>query len=93
MSFIEEKEINEIHLDYFGGEDPHYWLGKKYVKLNPKEIKEPPQGWIAVSLNQFMGGIANPAPGFNQEAGYYQWLNDYKPTARIGKSIFVYYID
>ena len=93
LSFIEEKEINEIHLDYFGGEDPHYWLGKKYVKLNPKEIKEPPQGWIAVSLNQFMGGIANPAPGFNQEAGYYQWLNDYKPTARIGKSIFVYYID
>jgi hypothetical protein len=93
LNFIEEKEINEIHLDYFGGEDPQYWLKEKYIELNPKEIKEPPKGWVAVSLNQLMGGIAEPAPNFNQETGYYQWLENYQPVARAGKSMFVYYID
>lgn len=90
LDFIEKQKINKIYLDYFGGEDPQYWLGEKYVKLNPKEMKEPPKGWVAVSLNQLMGGIAEPVTGFDQETGYYNWLNKHEPVARAGMSIFIY---
>jgi len=70
-----------------------YWLGKKYIKLNAKEMREKPKGWVAISANQLMGGLAKPAPGFDQETGYYNWLKDHTPVARAGYSIFIYYID
>lgn len=97
--FIRENKIDKIFLDYFGGESPAYWLGEKYVKLDP--LKEEglalseqsePKGWVAVSLNQFMGGIAKPAPGYDQPSGYYQWLLQYTPVAKAGTSIFIYHI-
>jgi hypothetical protein len=93
LSFIEENNIDRIYLDYFGGENLDYWLKDKYIKLNPKEIKEPVKGWVAVSVNQLVGGTAEPVPGFDQETGYYDWLNSYTPVARMGYSILVYYID
>ncbi|MDP3995776.1 MAG: glycosyltransferase family 39 protein [bacterium] len=93
VSFVEKEGIDKIYLDYFGGEDEKYWLGEKYIHLDPKEIKEPPKGWLAVSLNQLMGGIAEPAPGFDQETGYYDWLKEYSPVARAGYSILIYRID
>ncbi len=93
LDFVEKEKIEKIRLDYFGGENEEYWLGEKYIKLNPKEIKKPPKGWLAVSLNQFMGGIAKPAKDFDQETGYYDWLKEYAPKARAGHSILIYYID
>jgi len=93
LTFVEKEKIEKIYLDYFGGEDPVFWLGEKYIKLNPKEIKEPPHGWLAVSLNQLMGGIAEPTTGFDQETGYYSWLKNQTPAAKAGHSIFIYYLD
>ncbi len=95
LHFVEEKEIDKIYLDYFGGEDPAYWLKDKYINYDPKN---PPasglsQEWIAVSINQLMGGTANPTDDFDQETGYYNWLKDYTPVSRAGYSIFIYYID
>jgi len=95
VTFIEENNIQKIHLDYFGGEDPEYWLGDKYVRLNPREVAATnniPQGWIAISLNQLMGGIAKPVKEFDQEIGFYNWILDYEPVARAGNSIFIYNI-
>lgn len=91
INFIEKNNIQKIYLDYFGGESPKYWLGEKYIQLNPKEFKETPRGWIAVSLNQMMGGVAKPKPGFDQQTGYYLWLEDYTLKAKAGDSIFIYY--
>lgn len=91
IGFVETNNIQKIYLDYFGGESPEYWLGQKYVQLNPKEIKEPPLGWVAVSSNQLMGGIAKPVPGFDQQTNYYNWLDNYAFKARAGNSIFIYY--
>jgi len=93
LTFVEEEKIEKIYLDYFGGEDEEYWLGQKYIRLNPKEMKEPPKGWLAVSLNQLVGGIAEPVPGFDQETGYYDWLKEYSPVAKAGYSIFIYRVN
>ncbi len=93
LAFVEKEKIEKIYLDYFGGEDPSFWLGEKYIKFNPKEIKEPPHGWLAVSLNQLMGGLAEPAAGFDQETGYYGWLKNQTPAGKAGYSILIYYLD
>ena len=91
VAFVERNNIQKIYLDYFGGENPKYWLGEKFIQLNPREIKEPPSGWVAVSLNQLMGGTAKPVSGFDQETDYYRWLEDYTLKAKAGNSIFIYY--
>jgi len=94
MDFIEKNDVQEIHLDYFGGEDPEYWLKDKYRPFDPRrndpqEIK----GWLAVSINHLMGGIGKPVAEFDQETGFYDWLKDKKPVSRAGKSIMIYYIE
>lgn len=88
--FVNANNIDRIQLDYFGGESPEYWLGEKYVKLDPQN--PPKLGWIAVSLNQLMGGIAKPVQGYDQPSQYYQWLSQYTPVATAGTSIFIYHI-
>ncbi len=107
LYFVDNNNIDKIHLDYFGGENPEYWLMDKYQKLDPRKIRQDSQqrlinidnqeviqGWVAVSLNELMGGIANPVHGFEEEqTGHYLWLTNYPMVDRIGKTIFVYYID
>ncbi|MBI2042602.1 MAG: glycosyltransferase family 39 protein [Candidatus Nealsonbacteria bacterium] len=90
--FVENNNIQKIYLDYFGGENPTYWLGEKYIKLDPKEIQALPTGWVAVSFNQFQGGVAKPVPGFDQQTGYYEWLANETPVGRAGYSIVIYNI-
>ena len=89
--FVRKNNIDRISLDYFGGEDPEYWLGSKVTKLDPFQTPHP-TGWIAVSLNQLVGGTARPVAGFDQPSGYYQWLVSHKPVAKAGTSIFIYHI-
>ncbi|MDX1535626.1 MAG: glycosyltransferase family 39 protein [Candidatus Spechtbacterales bacterium] len=91
VSYVEENNIEKVHLNYFGGEDPEYWLGDKYIKYNPRE-DERPTGWLAVSVNELMGGKGEPHPTYDQPTGYYNWLNEYEPVEILGYSIFVYYI-
>jgi len=96
VDFVEKNNIEKLRLDYFGGENPQYWLGKRYVRLNPDSegfIPSEVEGWLAVSLNQLMGGIAKPVREFDQPTGYYNWLSQYTPVARAGNSIFIYHIE
>ncbi|MDO8470516.1 MAG: glycosyltransferase family 39 protein [bacterium] len=90
--FVRENNIDRISLDYFGGENPEYWLGSAVQKLDPFQTPHP-MGWIAVSLNQFMGGVAMPVSGYDQPSGYYQWLAQQTPVARAGKSILIFHIE
>lgn len=91
-TFVEEKNIKKIYIDYFGGGNPEYYLGDKYIPLRPLELKKEPKGWIAVSVNQLQSGLGNPEPGFNYPTGYYKWLEKYEPVAKAGNSIFIYYL-
>ena len=94
LDFVEKNNIQKIQLDYFGGENPEYWLGDKYIKLDPKEITPSEvEGWIAVSVNQMVGGRATAVHGYDQPTDYYRWLDQYEPVARAGTSIFIYRIN
>jgi hypothetical protein len=93
--FVEKNKIEKIYLDYFGGGSAEYYLKEKYQpwwgSRQPSEL--PPNSWLAVSATLLQGGRGWPVPGFHQPTGYYNWLNQYQPAAKIGYSIFVYKIE
>lgn len=94
-TWVEKEGINEIYVDYFGGGDTTYYLGKKFRpwrgNWDPKKL--PKESYLAVSVTLLQGGKGQPVHGFDQPVGYYLWLDKYKPIKKIGYSIFVYYID
>jgi len=94
-NWVDEKGIDKIYVDYFGGSDAQYYLKEKFREwhgnFNPKEL--PKGSYLAVSATFLQGGRGTPVAGFNQPYGYYNWLDTYKPVAKIGYSIFVYYIN
>ncbi|MBU3901612.1 glycosyltransferase family 39 protein [Patescibacteria group bacterium] len=94
-AWVEANKIDKIRLHYFGGAVPEYYLGDKFIfwwgAYPPQDITKP-GGWLAVSATFLQGGRGKLAPGFVDNAGYYDWLNAYQPVAVIGHSIFVYYI-
>ncbi len=94
-NWVEEKGIDKIYVDYFGGGDAKYYLKEKYAPWwgtrNPQEL--PRGSYLAVSATSLQGGRGEPVKGFSQPTGYYRWLDKYTPVTKIGYSIFVYYID
>lgn len=91
--YVEENKIDKIKLDYFGGSQPEYYLGAKYEKLDAHNVNQR-HGWLAVSATLLQGGRAfSPTQGLKQDTTYYVWLDQYKPMAKIGYSIFVYRLD
>lgn len=85
-NFMDEKNISNIKIDYFGGGDLDYYLGNRY------EIwgfdKKPTSGWFAISASAIQWNTKNPP-----ERGNYHWLTDnYSPVEQIGYSILVYHV-
>lgn len=79
--------IDTIKVDYFGGTNPKYYLGDKYLEWHSDY--GPASGWYAISI------------GFYQESTHrtdmpvektYDWIKSYPLTARVGDSILIYYI-
>lgn len=94
--WVDENKIEKIYVDYFGGGDAGYYLKEKFIpwqgNRDPEEIEK--GSYLAVSATFLQGGRGEPAIGFNQPSGFYRWLYQYDPpVAKIGYSIFVYYID
>jgi len=93
--WVAKNNIEKIYVDYFGGGDAKYYLKEKFMPwwgTRPEKEFEKPN-YLAVSVTFLQGGRGRPAPGFDQPSGYYLWLNKYTPVAKIGYSIFVYYIE
>jgi hypothetical protein len=94
--WVEEKNIDKIYVDYFGGGDPNYYLKNKserwWCDRNKEEFIR--GNYLAVSATFLQNGVGKAAKGFNQSSiGCYRWLNNYQPIAKIGYSIFIYKID
>ncbi|MBD3244522.1 MAG: phospholipid carrier-dependent glycosyltransferase [Candidatus Moranbacteria bacterium] len=85
--FMKENNIKSIKVDYFGGGDLDYYLGKDNYTLWGYD-KGPTKGWIAISVNAIQWNSANKGDKMS-----YHWLTDnYEPVKKIGNSIFVYHI-
>ena len=88
--WVEENNIDKIHLDYFGWSDPVYYLGPKFAWLTAGQYKNAQDfiqktggGYIGVSATFFMGSRGNPEKN-------YIWLQRLEPVAIIGNSIWVW---
>jgi hypothetical protein len=93
----DEKGINKIAINYFGGGNPEYYMPGKAVdwqssKGNPKDygIK-----WFAISINNLQSALGKLHPGQQRNPeDEYSWLKEtrdpYKPDFRAGTSIFIY---
>jgi len=88
--FIEKNKIEKIKVSYFGGADLNYYLKDKWENFDYDSEKQ--TGWIAISANQLQGQRSIPVRGYDQKTDKLMWLNDYKPVAHAGYSIFIYNI-
>ena len=86
--FVEKNNIREIKMDYFSGAPAEYYI--KTANIESFNRETPQKGWLAVSATILMGACkGDKIPcSFNERA--YTWLDQYKPIAKIGYSIFVY---
>lgn len=93
--WVDKNNIEKIYVEYFGGGDAKYYLKDKFAPWYGGSSPDnfPKGNYLAVSATFLQGGQGLPVPGFNQAWGHYLWLSKYKPIAKIGYSIFVYYID
>jgi hypothetical protein len=89
-----QNNVDKIYIDYFGGADAQYYLKQKYSPWWGDRAPEqlPNNSYLAISATLLQGGRGKPVPGFDSPTGYYNWLNQYEPVARIGYSIFIYQI-
>ena len=83
--FVEQRNIPEIHFDYFGSAEPAYYLKGKFRGIS--SCSEPVKGWVAVSVMWYQHSREKP------ECDYRRWLPMEKLFAKIGYSIFVFHID
>jgi len=87
-TFVDENNIKDIKVDYFGGGNLDYYLGQGNFTYWGFD-KGPTTGWVAVSVDAIQWNSAN-----TDQRMSYHWLTDnYEPVAKIGYSIFVYKIE
>jgi len=85
--FVVKNNIKKIRVDYFGGAEPGYYLGDKYVGWYDKLPPEP--GWYAISALFYQESLYRDNPEGKQT---YEWLSVYPLVNRAGDSIFIFYI-
>jgi hypothetical protein len=99
-------QVDKIAVDYFGGGDPHYYLGDKEVDWNSSMGNPTDHGihWFAISIDELEGGIQPLAPGQTRDASdTFSWLTSIRPQGsgmgdvpppdyRVGTSIFIYHL-
>lgn len=79
--YVQQHEIKNISLSYFGPTSPEVVGINSYQRLNTKDR---PQGWVAVSVLHLQGIYRDPS------GDDFSWLAGHTPYAKIGKSIWVY---
>ncbi len=77
-------QVDKIAVDYFGGGDPHYYLGNKEVNWSSSQGNPADQGihWLAVSVNTLELATQPLAPGNARNASdTYSWLTALRPPS------------
>jgi len=86
--FIEKNNIKEIKMDYFSGAPAEYYIKTAKIESFNREVSQ--KGWLAVSATILMGACKGDKIPCSYNERAYTWLDQYKPVAKIGYSIFVY---
>lgn len=88
--WVEENNIRNLNLDYFGWADQSYYLDDfKWISSTDFRSREdflranPGGGYLAVSASFYMGSRGEPEKS-------YAWLDEFEPVTVIGNSIFVW---
>lgn len=83
----------KIHLDYFGGGSPRYYLAERFEPWWSARGMPPSGSWFALSASTLMGAWGKYDPELTQKPeDRYEWLRGLKPVRRAGTSIFIYRI-
>lgn len=89
--FVEKNKIERIKLDYFGKGLPSYYLGERFEPW--KSSNGITDGWFAISATCRQHAWGMPVKGSKiKSEDSYSWLRPYEPVARVGQSMFIYYI-
>jgi hypothetical protein len=87
------KNIPRIHLEYFGGGSPAYYLGDRFEPWRSAKGPPPSGSYFAISATLLEGAEGRLAPGLARKPeDSYLWLHGIEPIARGGSSIFIYHI-
>lgn len=86
MGMPPKPPIDKIRVDYFGGSNPRFHLGEKYIPWH--SYLAPESGWYAISIGFLQENWHQEHQAGDQTYG---WLSTMDPVARVGDSIFVYY--
>jgi len=80
--------IDDIRVDYFGGGNPPYYLGDKYISWW-REKRPIEEGWYAISATLLEESLHEQN---KKDSESYRWLKNIKPVSQVGTSIFIYHI-
>jgi hypothetical protein len=92
--FLDERDVDELWLGYFGAADPAYY-GIRYRPIFPTGLSmpsddfaplSPAPGWYAISATVLQGP-------FSEEPDILDWFRRHAPLGKVGYSIFIYHVD
>lgn len=86
---LKELKVQHLTLGYFGTAIPERHGLPAFTELAPYE---PVTGWVAISEHRLRVGGQYLRRTMKKSTGAFDWLNEYQPVARVGKSIRLYYI-
>lgn len=84
----EHPEIDKLHIDYFGGGVPSYYIDPKRL-IDWHSDQGPATGWFAISSTFFQ---FSKMYGVMEGKWDYSWLESFKPVENFGGSIMLYNI-
>lgn len=83
---VNEKNIKDLKIDYFGGSYIPYYFNNQATEWNVE--KGETTGWLAVCASRLtMADFPK-----EKSAKTYNWLKKYEPIDKIGDTFYIYYI-
>lgn len=89
-TFVKQRGIQTIYLDYFGRGDIAGQLGGIAREYHVED--GPVKGWLAISETYLENERGQPGKNIVKEPNRYAWLESFEPVATIGYSLVVYFI-
>lgn len=83
-------EIEKIRVNYFGGGNMEYYLGKDNIIYWWDARRPIENGWYAISVLFIQESLYDSKKSTEEN---YSWLKKYTPIAQVGTSILIYHIN